>query len=151
MILLPDLQYLGAQKRKDAETLFRYGRNGGAVYLMGYALEFSLKRRLSLTLGFNNGFPDTPADWGLYTLQITQFGAVNSGTPLNRLRQIRTHVLSDLLTYSGAEARVVASCYPQWLIVQTWNPEDRYVRRRVGRQRADEFLQSARRVLQEIV
>lgn len=150
MILLADLQFLATQKRNDAETLLRHGRNGGAVYLMGYALEFSLKRRLSLTLGFNNGFPDTPADWGLYTHQINQFGAVNSGTPLNKLRQIRTHVLSDLLMFSGAETRVVNHCYPQWLIVKTWNPEDRYIRQRVSNQRAGEFLRSARRVLKEI-
>jgi len=151
MILSNTLKYLASQKLKDAETLYRHGRNSGAVYLMGYAIEFSLKRKLSHTLGFNNGFPENPTEFGLYTMQINQFHAVNTGIQLTRLRQIKTHLLGDLLTFSGAETRVVANCYPEWLIVKTWNPEDRYVRRRISRQKAAEFLRSARRILREIV
>lgn len=151
MILAGTLNYLAAQKGKDAETLFRHDRNAGAIYLMGYAIELSLKRKLSNTLGFNSGFPETAADFALYTVQINQFHAMNTGIQLTRVRQIRTHVLGDLLTFSGAEARIVANCLPEWLIVKAWNPEDRYVRRRIPKRQADEFMRSAKRILQEIV
>jgi hypothetical protein len=53
MILLGTLKYLAAQKQNDAQVLFRHQRNAGAIYRMGYAIELSLKRKLSHTLGFN--------------------------------------------------------------------------------------------------
>jgi|GEM_PF-5891991 len=58
MISLRNLTYLATQKRKDAEVLFASGRYNGAVYLMSYALELMLKRRIAHTLSFASGFPD---------------------------------------------------------------------------------------------
>ena len=151
MILLGTLKYLAVQKQNDAQVLFRHQRNAGAIYLMGYAIELSLKRKLSHTLSFNRGFPESPGEFGLYSAQLTQFHAMNTGIPLNKVWQIRTHDLGKLLTFSGAEARIVANCHPEWVVVNAWNPEDRYVRRRVTKRQAAEFMRSARRILREIV
>lgn|SRR6185437_2321455 len=150
MIPLDNLRYLSAQKVKDAQVLFRYGRNNGAIYLMGYALEFSLKRKISQTFGFAQGFPETGAELNTYTGRFSRPNTPSTGIPLPTLRQIRHHRLNDLLTYSGMQPRITASYYPEWLIVANWNPENRYLRTRVTKKRASDFIRAAKLILAEI-
>jgi hypothetical protein len=150
MISLVTLQYLSGQKVKDADILFRYGRNNGAIYMMGYALEFSLKRKISLTFGFAAGFPESGAELNAYSSQNNLFHTLSTGPQLIRIGHLRHHRLNDLLTYSGVRPRITALYYPEWLVMNRWNPENRYVRQRVTKVRAAEFIKSAKLILREI-
>jgi hypothetical protein len=150
MVSLATLKYLATQKAKDAEILFRNRRNSGAIYLMGYALEFSLKRKISLTLGFDRGFPEAPSELNSYSSQIANFHSLSTGIQLTQMRQIRNHKLSELLTYSGAEGRIISSYYPQWILVKNWDPEKRYVRQRITLRKATAFIQATKQILREI-
>jgi hypothetical protein len=138
MIDLRALKYLSSQKRKDAETLFRLRRNNGAIYLMGYALEFSFKRKVCQTLGFNNGFPESRNELNLYSISLTQ------------LRQIKNHDLDQLLIYSGAQTRIINTYWQEWLAVRCWNPENRYRIQRFTNSKAVSFIKASRLILKEI-
>lgn len=119
--------------------------------MMGYALEFSLKRKLSITLGFNNGFPETnPEMQQYYTAQLAVFNSISTGIALNQIKQIRNHKLVELLKFSGAEARIVASYYNDWTLICNWDPEKRYVRQNWTSKKANDFMNSARKILKEI-
>jgi len=59
------------------------------------------------------------------------------------IREIKNHDLAKLLTYSGAQVRVVAGYALEWAAVAAWNPEIRYQRQRISRQKAKEFIHSA--------
>lgn len=151
MIPLANLKYLSAQKVKDADILLRNGRNNGAIYLMGYALEFSLKRKISQSFGFTQGFPETGAELNAYARHFNRQHIPTTDIPLPSLHQIRHHRLNDLLAYSGLQPRIIARLYPEWLIVNTWNPEHRYIRTRITAQRAGNFLRAAKCILAEII
>ena len=151
MIALTTLKYLATQKSKDAEVLFANNRFNGYVYMMGYSLEFSLKRKLSITLGFNNGFPESnPEMRNYYTSQLALFNSINTGITLNQITQIRNHKLIELLKFSGAEARIVASYYNEWTLICNWDPENRYVRVNWTSKKATDFMNSARIILRQI-
>ena len=150
MIALSALKYLSTQKMKDAEVLFQNNRNSGAVYLMGYSLELSLKRKLCQTLGFNNGFPENKVDFNSYALQINRFASL-SGLSLTQLKQIRNHDLSMLLLYSGTQQTITTLCAKDWHRVKGWNPEMRYRRQYLSTVNAGKFLASAKKILKEIV
>ena len=150
MLPLKTLGYLTSQKTKDASILFRSGRYSGAVYLMGYALEFNLKRKISQTLGFTNGFPEDRNEPNSYGPQIIAFNAISTGLRLTKIKDIRNHDLNLLIKYSGAESRIVASYYSEWLTIKDWNPEDRYKIRKYRLSKARDFLQSAKIILAQI-
>jgi hypothetical protein len=151
MIPLATLKYLATQKLKDAEALYASNRFNGAVYMMGYALEFSLKRKLSITLGFNNGFPESNSEMRhYYTSQLAEFNSISTGITLNQITQIRNHKLIELLKFSGAEARIVASYFTEWALVCNWDPKKRYVRQNWTSKKATEFMNSTLILLREI-
>ena len=147
MITEPTLYYLSRQKIKDADVLFRHGRNNASIYLIGYALEFCLKRKISQAFGFAHGFPENRADFGIYSSQIIRLNSLNTGIQLS---SIRHHRLDDLLTYSGLRPRITAQFHTEWLTVMTWNPEHRYIRTRITRKRAQGFIRAAKIILREI-
>lgn len=147
MVSLANLKFLASQKAKDAETLLRNNRNAGAIYMMGYALEFSLKRKISQTIGFNHGFPENNAEFRLYSVQLSAFIGSSTGIPLTHISQIHNHKLADLLAFSGAQYRIVSNFINEWQTVSNWNPEHRYVRQRVTGKRAESFLFAAKTLL----
>jgi hypothetical protein len=149
MVALSTLKYLASQKLKDASILFKNGRNAGAIYLMGYALEFTLKRKISLTLNFANGFPESNTELNTYATQIATFNSISAGTQLTHIKQIRNHDLQQLLTFSGAEARIIPFLY-DWEIVKSWHPEKRYLRLRFTKEKTKQFIHSARTILNQI-
>ena len=151
MVKLSSLKFLSGQMQKDAKVLFHSGRYVGSVYLMGYALEFAFKKKISLTLGFNSGFPDTRNDYSLYANIVSTFITKSTGIQLSSLHDIRNHNLSKLLTYSGVESRIVRNYYSEWLVVKRWKPEDRYRVQRLGRNRSKEFLDAAFIILKQIL
>jgi hypothetical protein len=150
MIALSSLKYLGSQRFKDSLCLFQKNRSAGAVYLMGYAVELALKRKISLTLNFSNGFPETSSDLRLYGNQIAAFNSLNVGIQLAHIWQIRNHKLDELLFFSGAKDRIISNFNSDWTNVQIWKPENRYVRQRFAKEKADQFIKSAKIVLNEI-
>lgn len=89
MITQSTFKYLASQKQKDAFALFRQERYSAAVYLMGYALKFSLKRKISQTLGFSKGFPESANELSIYSRQISTFNSISTGVRLTQLRQIK--------------------------------------------------------------
>lgn len=121
MVQLKTLRFLSSQKIKDAETLLKNGRNTGAIYMMGYALEFSLKWKISQTLGFANGFPESKAELMLYVPQLSAFTNLNIGNQLTHISQIRHHKLQDLLVFSGVQYRINVRLMSEWQIVNNWN------------------------------
>src|SRR5689334_24788687 len=90
MIPLSTFKYLSTQKLRDAEALMANHRYNGAVYMMGYALEFALKRKLSIVLGFSNGFPESNGELQYYYhTQLRTFNAISSGIRLEQINQDR--------------------------------------------------------------
>jgi hypothetical protein len=146
MITIATLEYLISAKIKDAEVLLRANRHAGAIYLMGYALELSLKRRVCITLGFVDGFPETRAEMARY---ITLLGATSNfpfAVPRD-IALIRHHDLGALLSYSGIASRIATSFSPEWALVSNWNPELRYHRQRTGHDKAKYYVQTAKRLI----
>jgi hypothetical protein len=151
MIALTTLTYLATQKARDANVLLQYERYNGAVYLMGYALELSLKRKLSHTLGFMAGFPESNAELRhYYHTQLASLNAINTGITLHQINQIRHHKLSELLKFTGAEARIIAAHFHHWHIVCQWDPGKRYVRQNWTRDSASNFVHAAYIILKQI-
>ena len=151
MINISTLKYLSIQRKKDAQSLLSNQRNSGAIYLMGYALEFALKRKVSLTLGFMNGFPEFKNDFNFYSSQISNFNTLKTGILLTDLKQIKNQDLDKLLNYSGLSTRITNSYYHEWLEVKDWNPEDRYKIKRYSKRKAKSFVRSANTILAQIV
>ncbi|MCP9749519.1 hypothetical protein EGI32_11385 [Ferruginibacter sp. HRS2-29] len=150
VITATTLAYLSSQKQKGSITLLKNNRNAASIYLMGYALEFSFKRKIVNTLAFNRGFPETKSDFTFYNPQIAAFNAISTGIAITQLRQIKNHNLSDLIIFSGAETRIKSSFLIEWLTVQSWNPENRYKIKRYTSDQTNEFIRSAKVIIREI-
>jgi hypothetical protein len=150
MISTNTLKYLAGQRIKDAKVLFTQNRNSAAIYLMGYALEFSFKRKISNTLGFANGFPETPREFNLYGVQTAAFNHISTGITLNQVTQIRNHDLNKLIIFSGAELRIISSFLTEWNVVKSWNPENRYKRRKFTSSQVRLFIRSAKVIIGEL-
>ena len=118
---------------------------------MGYALELGFKRKIVNTLGFINGFPESAADFNSYAPQIAAFNAISTGINLTQLRQIKNHDLNRLIVFSGAEPRIISHFHPEWFVVQSWNPENRYRLKRYRLNQVRDFVDSAKVILAEIV
>jgi hypothetical protein len=150
MIGLRNLSHLNTQRQKDARILFKGNRYAATVYLMGYALEYALKRRICLHLRFNRGFPEFNEEFANYRSQLALFNTTIRGIQLNQLRQIKNHNLSDLLSFSGMEDLIETNHCEDWLEVKDWNPEDRYKIRRYSKSKCRRFIKSARVILNQI-
>lgn len=150
MIGVRTLGYLNVQRQKDAKILFKGNRYAAAVYLMGYAIEYALKRSICQRLGFENGFPELKAEFGNYSSQVAVFNASNAGLQLTQLRQIKNHDLKELLGFSGIDENIIDQYHDDWVIVCEWNPEDRYKIRRYSINKCRIFLKSARIILNQI-
>jgi hypothetical protein len=148
MITLGHLEHITAQKLKDAAVLLKNNRNGGCVYLAGYALEYSLKHKITRTLGFTSGFPDQLQEYKTYLRILNGPGLMALPTDI---REIRNHNLNKLLFYSGAELTIRTGYLAKWEIVTPWNPENRYKIHRYSRQKAQEFLHGVKVIIQQLV
>lgn len=143
MISINTLRHLSSQRQRDAGVLFKGGRYGAAVYLMGYAIEYTLKRQICLSLRFNQGFPELDVEFSNYDFQLAMFNTFSTGIRLNQLRQIKSHRLSDLLNYSGLKSMILDNVKEDWDMVQDWSPEDRYKIRRYTKESANKFMKSS--------
>ena len=106
MLTVATLRTLSAERMQDARALLSAGRNEGATYLCGYAVELALKAKICETLGWSR-FPDTGREAADY-------------------RSFRTHDLDVLLHLSGVRHRIAAGMQQDWETVSKWRPELRY-------------------------
>jgi len=106
MVPRTDLKRIARGRLKDANVLRQAGRDDGAIYLCGYAVEIALKARICYTLKWP-GFPSTRKEFEGY-------------------QSFRTHDLDILLRLSGAESKIKTHYFAEWSIVATWDPEVRY-------------------------
>ena len=117
---------------------------------MGYALEFSFKRKVSQTIGFTRGFPESPPDFNSYAAEIITFTR-STGIALTQVRQIKNHDLNMPVRFSGVESIILSVYYDEWLGIKDWNPVNRYKRQRFTNAKTSEFIVSAKKILTQIV
>lgn len=102
-----ELKKLSEEWIADSELLVREKRFGTAYYLCGYAIEMALKRRICLTLGWKEGYP-------------------NKKKKFENLQSFKTHNLDLLLHLSGMEEKIQSDYMALWSIATGWDPEIRY-------------------------
>lgn len=108
-LLRKDFQLLAELRVKEARVLLANGRELGAYYLCGYAVECALKACIAKTTK-RSQFPPKP----------------------DTVRKMYTHNLLDLAELAGlknqldrtANTRLAAN----WAIVKDWTEQSRYVR-----------------------
>jgi len=110
LLTAANLKALARARLADAEALRRSRRFDGAAYLCGYVVELALKARICRTL-----------KWSAFPEKRSEFEGLQS---------FKTHDLDVLLRLSGREQFIKVSLFPEWTILNKWNPEARY--RRVG-------------------
>jgi HEPN domain-containing protein len=106
MIEITELRKIAEERLKDAEALLAAERYDGAIYLVGYVVELSLKSRICEVLNWK-GFPQTRSEFQNYL-------------------SFKTHDLDVLLSLSGTEDKIKTSYLAEWSAVATWDPEARY-------------------------
>lgn len=144
------LKYLASQKLKDAKVLRQHNRKAAAVYLMGYAVEFNLKRKIIRTMGFNKGFPETHIEFNSYSKQVMGFNSLSTGIQISNLRQLKNHNLGQLIDYTGVASRIMSKYSTEWFTVASWNPENRYKWKRYNESAFQLFMNSAEFIIREL-
>ena len=125
---LYDLRNNAAAKLQDAEVLFNNGRYDGAKYLCGYAVELSLKAKICDTLSWSK-YPPTE----------------------KFLQGFKIHHLDTLLLLTGRADTINQTCFSEWAVVKTWDPEMRYhPAGHTSLAGATAFLQATRILLQQL-
>ena len=150
LISLPTLSFLITQKKKDAIVLLNGKRRAAAIYMMGYAIEIALKKRICSILGFS-GFPEHQFELNQQVAGIRQNAHNLQPVSFPGIREIRNHNLEKLLTYSGKEFSVKSICLEEWVLVASWNPDHRYIRRNISQKQALDFIHSVQVILNQIV
>lgn len=155
MVSLNTLQFISGQKKADAKALLSKERYVASVYLMGYAVEIALKRKICKTLQFNSGFPENPRELQACIASVATANPTHpsAGTAVTftNVKEIKNHDLAKLLRYSGQEYHVKTGFLTDWTNIVGWNPETRYVRQQITKARAQAFVKSALIVIREIV
>ena len=102
-----ELKMLAYGRYVDAKVLFQKRRYDGAVYLIGYVVEASLKARICKNLGVKD-YPDEKDEKNYF----------------------RTHNFDRLLLLSGLKKKLTEKrnkeLFNNWSILTKWGPEWRY-------------------------
>ena len=106
MIAVSALLEIAQARIEDANVLITSGRNDGAAYLCGYAVELALKARICQTLNWS-GFSETRSEFENFS-------------------SFKSHKLDVLLALSGQESRIKSDHLTEWSAVAKWDPEARY-------------------------
>ncbi len=131
MLDFATITYIINSRRKDAAALYTLSRYSAAVYLMGYAVEVTLKKKICTNFRFAGGFPET-------AVELSRYGHF----PF-QIRDIKTHDLSRLLFFSGRETLVKTNHFEAWKNVSAWNAELRYRKKLVRKGGAELLLKNA--------
>jgi hypothetical protein len=126
-----ELQELSRGWITDSELLIREKRFGTSYYLCGYAIEMALKRRICLTLGWKEGYP-------------------NKKKKFENLGSFKTHNLDLLLHLSGMEEKIRTDCMASWSVVAGWDPEVRYSTQDTDEQTAVAMLTATKTLLETL-
>ena len=70
---------------------------------------------------------------------------------IQELREIRNHDLKKLLRYSGEQYNFETNFVAEWNKVKDWNPEMRYENNIIRQSRANDFLNSAKTIINQIL
>lgn len=132
----------------DAKILLANRRYSTAIYLAGYALELALKYRICMIMKFNSGFPENRIEFNHY-FSDTKRSLLRS--TIRELRDIRHHKLELLLRYSGEQYHIETNFSSDWNEVKDWNPEMRYEKYIIRKQRANNFLNSTENIINGII
>jgi len=127
VISIAELEGLSLERLEDAKVLSAAGRNEGAVYICGYAIELALKKRICTTLGWTE-YPD-------------------DGKGTDKYKSFKTHDLEILLHLSGLESEIKTKYFAEWSAID-WNPEIRYSSAKQTSARACLMIQSTEKLLQ---
>jgi hypothetical protein len=131
MISSKELRNLCRDRVREAEALTKAKLYDGAYYLCGYAVEIGLKKRISRTLRWKDGYPKTEGEF-------------------RNLTSFKTHDLDVLLHLSGIEDKIKKKCFSEWSIVTAWKPEIRYASRTKTAEMAKGMLAAVKRLLKQI-
>lgn len=148
MILKPTLKSLSAKYLLDAEVLSLNKRYSSSIYIGGYAIELALKFQICETMIFRLGFPENKAEFNSY---FSDTRNLLLRATIKELRDIRNHDLKKLLRYSGEQYNIETSFVGDWSKVKDWNPEMRYENKIIRQSRANDFLNSAKTIINQIL
>lgn len=102
---------LAVTRLKEAKALFRENFYDGAIYLVGYVIEYALKARICKILDMTD-YPDS--------------GEIS--------KSFKTHKYSDLLKLAGLEKKFDTAkkenedLFENWSLVTNWSTDFRYTR-----------------------
>ena len=115
---------------------------------MGYALEYTLKKKICATLMFSGGFPEKKHELLAYIAALNANPAIiTNPITFTDIKEIKNHNLNKLLIYSGAEPRIKLNYLTEWSHVALWNPENRYERQRISKVKATQFMASTKALM----
>lgn len=124
-----ELKALSEEWISASEILIQEKKFGTAYYLCGYSIEMTLKRRICLTLGWKEGYP-------------------NKKKKFENLQPFKTHNLDLLLHLSGVEEKIRTDCIALWSVVAGWDPEVRYSTQDTDAQTAVAMLAATKALLE---
>jgi hypothetical protein len=138
MLAKSTINFLITSRLKDAKALLKLKRNVASVYLLGYSIELTLKRKICNNFLFINGFPETKAELDSY------------GSFPFKINEIKTHDLNKLLFYSGRDSLIKSNYLKEWEIVSTWSSESRYQKKIIHNITATKFYKAASTIIKTI-
>lgn len=125
-------------RRLDAMRLQFSGRWRGAMYLLGYAVECSLKARLI----------ERHERYGVHTLLGLQDHLAGR---LKTRPDVRTHSLIRLMEWTGAEHRMDGRTKRLWGVVCKWTVDWRYNPNQGSKQECEDFFEASEAILRFIL
>jgi len=148
MIPRPTLKKLISKRLIDAKVLLNNRRYFASIYIAGYALELTLKYRITKLMKFSRGFPENKYEYNEYHSDTAKSIL---RTAIRDLSDIRHHNLPGLLHYSGEQVNVETNYSSEWNYVKGWNPAMRYTNPIIRKQRAQDFLKYTRSIINGIL
>lgn len=149
MISTKTLKALIDQKLRDAEVLMANRRYSTAIYIVGYAIELTLKLKICKIFKFAQGFPENKMEFGIYQNRVKS-QPLFAGT-ITQIKDIRNHELNKLLFYSGAEVQIKRDYLDEWNLVVGWHPEMRYKMQNVSKREAINYINAIKVLIQNIL
>jgi HEPN domain-containing protein len=147
MISKENLKIIAKNKVIDSKVLFDAKRYDASVYLIGYAIEVSLKYKICKILKLDKGFPETKDEFQLYILQSTN----DLGNEIKTLKEIKNHNLQKLLLYSGQEFKIKDQLFSEWTEILFWHPELRYSNNFCSENQSNKIILSAEKIVDLIL
>ncbi len=147
MISEQNLKNIAANKLDASKILFSHKKFDASIYLVGYAIEISLKYKICKILKLDDGFPETKQEFKNYIEDSNN----DLGAEITKLEHIRNHDLQKLLFYSGQEVKIKAELLDDWTNISFWKPELRYSINFTNEQHTKDIIYSVEKILNLIL